>query len=153
MMQVQQHSTTQYSIPYTRGLTVVDICGGQNVIETSKILSCSALIRKIGSGAERLPVQCTEVRFACFLSVGFTTMAVINPRERKLAKHILKRCLHARQVSKIPWMDNNYLTSFINKVSLYSSNSFHFNADFSCLAENMNQLYHTVNIYRFIKGI
>ena len=30
--------------------------------------------------------QCTEVRFASFLSGGFTTMAVINPLERKLAK-------------------------------------------------------------------
>ena len=31
-------------------------------------------------------VGCTEVRFASFLSGGFTTMAVINPPERKLAK-------------------------------------------------------------------
>jgi hypothetical protein len=29
--------------------------------------------------------QLTEVRFASFPSSGFTTMAVINPRERKLA--------------------------------------------------------------------
>ena len=28
----------------------------------------------------------TEVRFASFLSFGFTTMAVINPPEKKLAK-------------------------------------------------------------------
>ena len=31
-------------------------------------------------------VQCTEVRFVSFLSGGFTTMAVINPPERELAK-------------------------------------------------------------------
>ena len=31
-------------------------------------------------------VQCTEVLFDSFLSGGFTTMAVINPPERKLAK-------------------------------------------------------------------
>ena len=31
-------------------------------------------------------LQCTEVRFASFLSGGFTTMAVMNPTERKLAK-------------------------------------------------------------------
>ena len=31
--------------------------------------------------------QCTEVRFASFLSGGFTTMAVINPPEKKLANH------------------------------------------------------------------
>ena len=30
--------------------------------------------------------QCTEVRFASFLSGGFTTMPVINPPERKRAK-------------------------------------------------------------------
>ena len=30
--------------------------------------------------------QCTELRFASFLSGGFTTMAVINPPERKLTK-------------------------------------------------------------------
>ena len=30
--------------------------------------------------------HCTEVRFASFLSGGFTTMAVINPPERKLIK-------------------------------------------------------------------
>ena len=35
-----------------------------------------------------LSVQCTEVRFASFLSGGFTTMAVINQPERKLAKRI-----------------------------------------------------------------
>ena len=29
----------------------------------------------------------TEVRFASFLSGGFTTVIVINPPERKLAKH------------------------------------------------------------------
>ena len=31
--------------------------------------------------------HCTEVRFASFLSGGLTTLAVINPPERKLAKH------------------------------------------------------------------
>ena len=31
-------------------------------------------------------VQCTEVRFASFLSGGFTTMAVINPTIRKMTK-------------------------------------------------------------------
>jgi len=30
-------------------------------------------------------LQCTEVRFASFLSVGFITMAVINPTDWKLA--------------------------------------------------------------------
>ena len=31
-------------------------------------------------------LQCTEVRFASFLSGGFTTMAVMNPPENKLEK-------------------------------------------------------------------
>ena len=31
--------------------------------------------------------QCTEVRFASFLSSGFITAIVVNPPERKLAKH------------------------------------------------------------------
>ena len=31
-------------------------------------------------------MQCTEVRFASFLSGGFTTIAVINPLEMKLTK-------------------------------------------------------------------
>ena len=33
-----------------------------------------------------LDLQCTEVRFASFLSGGFITAIVVNPLERKLAK-------------------------------------------------------------------
>ena len=33
-----------------------------------------------------ISLHCTDVRFAFFLSGGFTTMAVINPPERKLPK-------------------------------------------------------------------
>ena len=36
--------------------------------------------------------QCTKVRFASFLSGGFTTMVVINPSERKLAKRTFVHC-------------------------------------------------------------
>ena len=36
--------------------------------------------------------RCTEVCFASFLSNGFTTMAVINPPENKLAKRNSVRC-------------------------------------------------------------
>ena len=39
----------------------------------------------------------TEVRFASFLSGGFTTMAIINPPERKLAKHISMHCTEPLQ--------------------------------------------------------
>ena len=41
--------------------------------------------------------QCTEVRFASFLSGGFTTMTVINPLERKLAKHISQQYVSVDQ--------------------------------------------------------
>ena len=37
-------------------------------------------------------IHCTEVHFASFLSGGFTTMAVINPPERKLAKRTSVHC-------------------------------------------------------------
>ena len=36
--------------------------------------------------------QCTEVRFASFLSGGFTTMAVINPTDWKLANLTFEHC-------------------------------------------------------------
>jgi hypothetical protein len=41
-------------------------------------------------------VQCTEVRFVSLLSGGFTTMAVINPPERKLAKHTSVQCVELK---------------------------------------------------------
>ena len=44
---------------------------------------------------EKFP-NCTEVRFASFLSGGFTTMVVINPPEKKLAKIIL--------YALVPWV-------------------------------------------------
>ena len=40
-----------------------------------------------------LTKQCTEVRFASLLSGGFTTMAVINPPEKKLANRTSVHCL------------------------------------------------------------
>ena len=38
-------------------------------------------------------VQCTEVRFSSLLSGGFTTMAVMNLPERKLAKRTSVQCM------------------------------------------------------------
>ena len=38
-------------------------------------------------------LNCTEVRFARFPSGGFTTMAVINPPERKLAESTFVQCM------------------------------------------------------------
>ena len=40
-----------------------------------------------------LNTECTEVRFASWLSGGFTTRAVINPPERKLAKRTSVHCV------------------------------------------------------------
>ena len=36
--------------------------------------------------------HCTEVRFVCFFSGDFTTMAVINPPEKKLETHTSVHC-------------------------------------------------------------
>ena len=41
-------------------------------------------------------LRCTEVRFANFLSGGFTTMAVINPPEKRLAKRISVQCVFSK---------------------------------------------------------
>ena len=41
---------------------------------------------------KKITMQCTEVRFDSFLSGGFTTMAVINPPESKLAKRTSVQC-------------------------------------------------------------
>ena len=40
-----------------------------------------------------LNTQCTEVRFASWLSGGFTTMAVINLPKSKLAKRTSVHCI------------------------------------------------------------
>ena len=42
--------------------------------------------------------QYTEVRFASFLPGGFTTMAVINPPERKLEKRTSVQCWQNRRI-------------------------------------------------------
>ena len=41
---------------------------------------------------KRISPQCTEVRLASLLSGGFTTVAVINPPEKKLANRISVQC-------------------------------------------------------------
>ena len=45
--------------------------------------------------------HCTEVRFASFLSGGFTTMAVINPLENKLAKRISVHCFMGQYIELV----------------------------------------------------
>ena len=48
-------------------------------------LVCGAIMVHVRKKQERRFLQCTVVRFASPLSGGFTTMAVINPPEKKLA--------------------------------------------------------------------
>ena len=46
--------------------------------------------------------QCTEVRFASLLSGGFTTVAVINPLEKKLANCTSAQCVKsARSTQRV----------------------------------------------------
>ena len=47
----------------------------------------------------KLPNQ-TEVNFASFLSGGFTTMAIINPPERKLAKRTSVQCTECQDKAR-----------------------------------------------------
>ena len=46
-----------------------------------------------------MPTQCTEVRFASFLSSGFTTMAVINPTETGKT-HLFSVCMNYNMISE-----------------------------------------------------
>ena len=50
------------------------------------MLTYRGLFNQISCQYHDVIIQCTEMRFASFFSGGFTTMAVINPLERKLAK-------------------------------------------------------------------
>ena len=58
-------------------------------------------------------VQCTEVRFSSFLSSEFTTMAVINQPEKKLAKRTSVQWLiksgYKQKVLKVYSSINNFL--------------------------------------------
>jgi hypothetical protein len=55
------------------------------IIVVSRSLHCNI-------GKNKL-LQCTEVRFASFLSGRFTSMEVINPPESKLAKRTSVQCI------------------------------------------------------------
>ena len=55
-------------------------------------LICFWLTFSTGVLEQGSPACPTEVRFASFLSGGFTTMAVINPPERKLVKRTSVDC-------------------------------------------------------------
>ena len=53
-----------------------------------------ALFTYTHNAMEWNPLYCTDVHFASFLSGGFTTVAVINPPERKLAKRTSVQCMY-----------------------------------------------------------
>ena len=59
--------------------------------------------------------NCTEVRFASFLSGGFITAIVVNPPERKLAKRTSVNCTDKRSAK------HRYFMNFMNfiKDNLY----------------------------------
>ena len=52
----------------------------------------------------------TEVRFTSFLSGGFTTMAVINPPKRKLAKRMSVHCTEMRFAS---FLSGGFITAIV----------------------------------------
>ena len=63
---------------------------------------------------------CTEVRFASFLSCIFTTMAVINPPEKKLANCASVHCCQAIKSARwiFWWVQIRFLSSQIFPICL-----------------------------------
>ena len=62
------------------------------------------------TAAYKYAIQCTKVRFASFLSGRFTSMAVMNPPERKKAK---RTSVFNRLVSK-GLFDHSHVTEFFH---------------------------------------
>ena len=56
--------------------------------------TCSNILSE---SISRMPMECTQVDFASFIAGGFTTITVINPPERKLAKRISVECLMGKR--------------------------------------------------------
>ena len=65
----------------------------QHYYKHLKLKTASIFFLKLESDFFDLLIHCTIVCFASFLSGGFTTMAVINPPESKLAKRTSVHCL------------------------------------------------------------
>ena len=66
--------------------------------------------------------HCTEVHFASLFSGGFTTMAVINPPEKKLAKRTSVRCLKTAHSFIIYFLSMIKLCQFCENHILLDSN-------------------------------
>ena len=60
--------------------------------------------------------QCTEVRFASFFPGGFTTMAVINPLEKKLANHTSVHCKKIFQITD-EFAPTHIFSTFSSKIN------------------------------------
>ena len=58
-------------------------------LKQPSVLVCPAAMLCYVAGAADMLTHCSEVCFASFLSGGFTTMAGMNPLEKKLAKRTL----------------------------------------------------------------
>jgi hypothetical protein len=63
--------------------------------------ACSTIGENTVYSTDFCPDQSTEVLFASFLSGGFTTMAVMNPLEKKLAKRTFVQSGERTNVSKL----------------------------------------------------
>ena len=70
-----------------QGIKLVKQIGKKNQEGTGEKLSIFFLFQSIP-----MAIQCSEVHFASFLSSGFTTMAVMNPLEKKLEKRTSVHC-------------------------------------------------------------
>ena len=59
-------------------------------------------------------IQCTEVRFASFISISgrFIIMAIKNPPEKKLAKHTSVQCIDIFSGQAVNRYSLNYEKSF-----------------------------------------
>ena len=60
------------------------------------------LLRSLGTK----PLQCTEVRFASFVSGGFITAVLVNPPERKMAKRTSVQCAICEKWAHGLWCDH-----------------------------------------------
>ena len=62
---------------------------------------------------------CTEVRFASFLSGGFTTMAVMNPPEKKLEKRTYVHCVKSYDIRRSDYLALDWSGVHVILVSLF----------------------------------
>ena len=90
--------------------------------------------------------QCTEVHFASFLSGRFITAIVVNPPEKKLAKHTSMQCTAM-------WchIDKNhkYKTNLISSLPIWSTSSVNEVKNFDCWTPSIRIRVSWANSYRW----